>query len=305
MIYLVGSSGFVGSNLMKSFKFDKVFNSKNINDAYGSNPDILFYAGVTSKMFVANTNPEADKQHIEDTITNITLINPKKVVLISTIAVYDTYDKKNEDYVIKEEKLSAYGYNRLYLEKWLINSGFDYLIVRLPALFGINLSKNFIYDIIHPVPSFLNEEKYQLLKNSKFKDNYLLQDNGFYRLSGEYDKKELEQFFKNKNFTTLSFTDSRSSFQFYNLSNLYSDITVCLNNHIKLINLVTPPINALELYHYVKNESFNNHLSKEVINQNLTTKHYRLFNGKNGYIYNKERLLKEIKKFIEVESLWN
>ena len=40
MIYLVGYTGFVGSNLMNSFKFDKVLTQK-ILKAYGGN--LMFY----------------------------------------------------------------------------------------------------------------------------------------------------------------------------------------------------------------------------------------------------------------------
>lgn len=301
MIYLVGYTGFVGSNLMNSFKFDKVFNSKNIKEAYGGNPDVLYYAGITSKMFLANTNPELDLDHIKGAIENIKSINPKKVILISTIAVYDNYNNHDEDYEINEDNLTAYGKNRLYIEKWLENNDIDYLIVRLPALFGKNLSKNFIYDIIHPVPNFLNEEKCQLVKGTKFEKNYIF-DNKFYKLSGEYDYKELEAFFKSKNFSTLSFTDSRAVFQFYNLKNLYKDIQICLDNNLKKVNLVTEPISALEVYNYVTDDIFENYLDKEVINQNLKSKHYNLFNGKNGYLYSKDVLLKDIKEYVEGEK---
>lgn len=302
MIYLVGSTGFVGSNLMKSFKFDRVFNSKNIKEAYGSNPDVLYYAGITSKMFLSNTNPELDKQHILDAINNIKEINPKKIILISTIAVYDNYNKHDEDYVINEDKLSAYGKNRLYIEKWLENSKYEYLILRLPALFGENLSKNFLFDIIHQIPNFLNESKFDLVKGSKFEKNYI-KDNSFYKLSGEYDYKELELFFKNKNFSTLSFTDSRSVFQFYNLNNLFKDIDICLKQNIKKINLVSEPLSAQEVYKYATGETFISHLDKEIINQNLITKYYEVFNGKNGYIYDKYSLLEDIKEFIKREKL--
>ena len=37
---LVGHTGFVGSNLNREHKFDMVFNSKNIEEAYGTNPDL-------------------------------------------------------------------------------------------------------------------------------------------------------------------------------------------------------------------------------------------------------------------------
>ena len=46
MKILVGNTGFVGSNLSLKTTFDGLFNSKNIEDAFGSEPDILVYFGV-------------------------------------------------------------------------------------------------------------------------------------------------------------------------------------------------------------------------------------------------------------------
>ena len=41
--FLVGYTGFVGSNLNSQYQFDKVFNSKNITDAFGGEPDSLLW----------------------------------------------------------------------------------------------------------------------------------------------------------------------------------------------------------------------------------------------------------------------
>ena len=42
---LVGYTGFVGSNIYTSGEFDAVYNSKNIEEAFGTKPDLLVYAG--------------------------------------------------------------------------------------------------------------------------------------------------------------------------------------------------------------------------------------------------------------------
>lgn len=51
---LVGFTGFVGSNLAMSTDFDGLYNSANIEEAYGTNPDLLVYAGVPAQKFIAN-----------------------------------------------------------------------------------------------------------------------------------------------------------------------------------------------------------------------------------------------------------
>ena len=57
MEYLVGYTGFVGSNLAASHTFDGQFNSRNIQQAFGGRPDLLVYAGVRAEMFLANHDP--------------------------------------------------------------------------------------------------------------------------------------------------------------------------------------------------------------------------------------------------------
>ena len=57
---LVGYTGFVGSNIYASGEFDSVYNSKNIESAVGTGPDLLVYAGVRAEKFLANNAPEKD-----------------------------------------------------------------------------------------------------------------------------------------------------------------------------------------------------------------------------------------------------
>ena len=46
---LVGYTGFVGSNIYAAGSFDGAYNSKNIEEAYGTNPDLLIYAGLRAE----------------------------------------------------------------------------------------------------------------------------------------------------------------------------------------------------------------------------------------------------------------
>ena len=62
---LVGYTGFVGSNLNKEFDFTNVYNSKNIVEAYGTQPDLLIYAGVSAEKFLANQYPQKDFEIVE------------------------------------------------------------------------------------------------------------------------------------------------------------------------------------------------------------------------------------------------
>ena len=59
---LVGCTGFVGQNIANSCKFDGLYHSKNIEAAYGTNPELLVYAGVRAEMFLANQDPQRDNR---------------------------------------------------------------------------------------------------------------------------------------------------------------------------------------------------------------------------------------------------
>ena len=289
---LVGYSGFVGSNIKKQNNFDGLYNSSNIKDAYATNPDLCVYSAVRAEMFLANHNPEADYKLIEEAIENIKKINPKKIVLISTVAVYDETKFVDEDNIINLDRCLPYGRNRLILEEWVKANIKEHLVLRLPAIYGENLKKNFIYDMINISPGLLKAEKFESLckVDDYIKDYYLNQNNGYYKC---IDAKKVKQYFLDIGFSALNFTDSRSTYQFYNLSNLWKDIQIMMNNKIKLANFTTEPINAAEIYEYVFNKRFENEIMGKPFDYDIRTKHFET-----GYMYNKEEMLKNIKEFI-------
>lgn len=84
---LVGYTGFVGSNIYTAGKFVG-YNSKNIGDAYGTNPDLLICAGLRAEKYLANQAPEKDMESIIQAEENISRINPRKLVFPSTIDVF-------------------------------------------------------------------------------------------------------------------------------------------------------------------------------------------------------------------------
>lgn len=248
-------------------------------------------------MFIANKFPEKDKAIIENAKNNIRLINPKKIVLISTVAVYDRTVDVDEDYRPDVNSLTPYGKNRLALEDWVEQNYEQHLIIRLPAIFGENLKKNFIYDFINFIPPMLTEEKFgdYSSRDALIKNSYYSLDNGFYKLKDIDDatKKALKGSFEAIGFSALNFTDSQSVYQFFWLKNLYGFITDCLSKGISKINLVTPPVSISELYSYLTGKPFNNITGKTPFNYNIKTKHF-----KDGYVMTKDEELLQIKEFV-------
>ncbi len=302
---IVGYTGFVGSNLYTPERFQAAYNTKNIQEAYGTKPDLLVYSGVRAEKFLANSNPEKDRENIEQAEENIQNIQPKKLVLISTIDVFRTPVKVDEMTEIETENLHPYGAHRYLLEQWARKNYPDALIVRLPALFGKNLKKNFIYDYIHIIPSMLKEEKYKELANKepRLKQYYTDQNNGFRKaVIPETEQNTVKEIFTSLNFSALNFTDSRSTFQFYNLARLWDDLQIALKNNLKLLHLATEPIKVSDLYRFLTQKEFKNELPQKPAVYDYRTCHASLFGKDGSYLCTKDEVMQEIKEFVNASK---
>lgn len=146
---LIGYTGFVGSTLLKQTLFDSLFRSTNIHEIDNQVFDTVVSAGAPAQKWIANKEPEADLQKIEGLIEHLKTIQCKTFVLISTVDVFKSPINVDENTLVNEEGLHAYGLNRRLLEKF-VESHFDnYLIVRLPGLVGPGLRKNVIFDFLN------------------------------------------------------------------------------------------------------------------------------------------------------------
>lgn len=296
---LVGYTGFVGSNLAAAAEFDGLYNSKNIQEAFGTQPDVLYYSGVPAAKFIANKYPEQDLDIIKNAVENIRKIAPKKLVLISTVDVYKNPNGKDEDSVMETECLEAYGRNRLYLEEQVKEICPDYHIVRLPGLYGKNIKKNFIYDYINYIPALLNEAKMAELsrKEPQLKDYYTLREDGFWAVKADIDRPALKEIFKQVGFSALNFTDSRGVFQYYNLKYLFRDIQTAIDNNVRVLNIATQPITIGQLHKVLTGEDFVNEVAKVVPYYDFRTKHSRLYGRNDGYIQSSDFVYSDIKTF--------
>ena len=299
---LVGSTGFVGGNLLAKHDFAAACHSSDIAAQYGTKPDLCVYAGVPAAMFLANADPEADLAVMRAARENLRSIAPKQLVLISSIAVLaDSHGQYEDSPAQTAESLPAYGRNRLQLEQWVREDFPDALIVRLPALYGIGLRKNFLYDLHTITPAMLKPEKYDELTTKSYlvRTAYTLADNGFYKLNGSADPGALKAFFAANDFNALAFTDSRSRYQFYNLGRLWADIEKVRAARLTMLHLCTPPVTAAEVYTAVTGRTdWHNELPKLPFDYDLRSRHAALLGGSGDYLCTKQEEIDDITRFM-------
>lgn len=296
---LVGYTGFVGSNLNMYGDFGAVYNSKNIRQAFGSCPDVLYYAGVPARKFIADKNPRQDLEIIQNARENIKKIRPKKLVLISTVDVYKNPSGKTED--DEPDAVNAYGKNRAVLEDMAAQAVKDCHIVRLPGLYGKNIKKNFIYDFINYIPSLLTDAKIASLAGTdrSIYDYYADRGDGFWRVKANIDRRQLKKVLEKVGFSALNFTDSRGVFQYYNLKYLYKDIQTVIDNDIRVMNIATQPVEIGRLYRMLTGKEFVNHITDKPPYYDFRTKYAEFFGRGDGYIQSREFVCRDIKEFVE------
>jgi nucleoside-diphosphate-sugar epimerase len=146
---LIGYTGFVGGNLLDQTKFDRLYNSKNIDEIKGEKFKLLICAGASAVKWKANNFPEEDLASIQNLIDHLKEVECEEFVLISTVDVYKDPIAVNENTKIDAESLSPYGKHRFLLEQFCVGNFPKVTIIRLPGLFGRGLKKNIIYDFIH------------------------------------------------------------------------------------------------------------------------------------------------------------
>ena len=156
-----------------------------------------------------------------------------------------------------------------------------------------------VYDKI----SNVNENYYPNFKNHPYGCNRLFLEHFFQTtfynhnivrlpaLFGEGLKKNAIYDFLNNNETYK--IDSRNSFQFYNISNLFNDIISKCNNSV--VNLVTEPISIEEIAKKCfDNNFYNSIMDKQPISYDIKT----VFSN-NGYFYSKDEIIKDMSKFVK------
>jgi nucleoside-diphosphate-sugar epimerase len=146
---LIGNTGFVGGHLSEGFTFTDFFHRENIESITGHDTELLVCAGLPAEKWRANNDPCSDWKNMATLAHSLLEVRARRAVLISTIDVFQPcigVDETSSPLLVGGE---AYGAHRSWFEVFFKSQFKESLVLRLPALFGPNLKKNLVFDLLH------------------------------------------------------------------------------------------------------------------------------------------------------------
>ena len=310
---VIGNTGFVGGHLCRQHHFEARFNSRNIDEGAGRHYQTVVCAAAPGAMFEANRFPERDRERVEGLIAQLGRIRAQRFVLISSIAVLDDFAGGYDESTAGFQTNLAYGRHRRQLEVFCQGHFENCLIVRLPALFGGGLKKNFLFDILNPMPTMLNGEAYQGLLQGlpsalrdalpavyawdarlgmHVVDRMALEHSG---LRADFDSAVIES-----GLSAHRFTHPDSRFQYYEIARLWSDIRRCKEAGLQVIHLAPEPLSAGEVFRAITDRSMPV-TNARVHREDMRTRHAALWGRDDGYIEDATSVLPRIVQFYAEE----
>ncbi len=146
---LIGSTGFVGGHLQEIFKFTHTYNRANISEIQGLKTEMLICAGLPAEKWKANMDTETDWWNMANLAQLVSTVKTNRAVLISTIDVYQPAIGVTENDPASLNGVEGYGRNRAWFESFFAMHFPQSTIIRLPGLFGPDLKKNLIFDLMN------------------------------------------------------------------------------------------------------------------------------------------------------------
>ena len=311
---LVGYTGFVGGILTGQHAFPARFNSRNIDEITGQSFGTLVCAAAPGSMFTANKAPETDLQNVRQLMDQLASAKADRFVLISSIAVLADANAGADEGTDAYEAELAYGKHRRLLEAFCEDRFETCLIVRLPALFGPGLRKNFLFDLINPVPTMLTEAKHAALGEVLTGDLrdvgpglYTLNPEiGMYvldrpRLNADPRRAALEEALWEPRLTAVEFHNHATTYQYYDMSRLWQDIQVAQKAGLSCIHLVPAPLKAADIHAALTGRSMPETGARLHL-EDMRTRHAGLWGGSGAYLEGAETVLDKLTRFYATEK---
>ena len=104
------------------------------------------------------------------------------------------------------------------------------------------------------------------------------------------------------NHNNLDTIDSRGAFQFYPMVNLWYDLQIALNHHLKLLHLTAEPVSVQAVAELGFGMSFDHPRGERAANYDMRTVHAELFGGRGQYQYTCRESLQAIRAYAKSEK---
>lgn len=310
---IIGHTGFVGGTLEQQHGFSAYFNTSNISNIVGREFDTLVCAAAPGSMFTANREPQRDRDQVNALIESLKEVRAHRFVLISSIAVLANFAGKDHEGSKAFQEELAYGRHRRALEAF-VEDAFEYsLVVRLPALFGRGLRKNFIFDLLNPIPTMLTEAKLESL--STILDPSLFdQLRGLYApdpstgmmkldraaLDNEPVRASLEEAAITQGFAATQFHNPETTYQYYNMKRLWSDIEIALRAGLRHVHLVSEPLEAARIHRRLTGREMPQ-TGARLHHEDMRTRHAEIWGKQGPYLEEADTVLDQLAAFYASE----
>jgi nucleoside-diphosphate-sugar epimerase len=93
----------------------------------------------------------------------------------------------------------------------------------------------------------------------------------------------------------------RSTFQFYDLANLWRDIEIARRHELKLIHFATEPVSVQEVAAGAFGRDFRNDPGTPPATYDFRSKYASLYGGANGYLYSRTQVMDALIRFVQAE----
>jgi nucleoside-diphosphate-sugar epimerase len=165
MALIIGSTGFIGQNIMENLSDVEVLDRNLYKLKSSLRTDTLFISAPSANKWLVNSNPRKDLEIIFELASSINKhIKAERIIVFSTIDVYKKLSNSTEQSITLNDV--SYGGNRRTFEELLSKNESKLYIFRLSGLFGKHLKKNIIYDLCNK--RYSEVSKYNLKSEFQF-----------------------------------------------------------------------------------------------------------------------------------------
>lgn len=310
---LIGHTGFVGSTLKRQASFAQCFNSANIETAAGRRFGTVVCAAAPGSMLEANSAPHSDRAKVHALIRHLANLRTDRFILISSIAVLADFAGGDDEATTAFQTKLAYGRHRRELEEFVEQRFADHLIVRLPALFGHGLRKNFVFDLMNPVPSLLTHARIKALQTAlepalaAWVEQLYTPDpaTGMQRLdrlqlNRDSRRTGLEQAVVDSGFGATQFHNPATTYQYYAMDRLWSDIMRAKAHGLSHLHLVAEPLQAARIHEAVIGRAMPE-TGARMHHEDMRTSHADLWDAKGPYQFTAQATLDALGAFFAAQ----